>query len=188
MSKDTSELVVAGSGSISVAPYGTALPTQYNTALNAAFDELGYTTDDGLTWGSNPTVEKFTAWQSRQPVRVALTALEQRLTCTLQQWNERTIITAFGGGDFIQMQAGSFKYVPIADTEQLDEVSIVADWQDGTEQYRIVIPRALVTESVEVNLTRTNLAVLPVTFDVLKVAGSDAWNLLTNGSQYNVAS
>lgn len=188
MSKDTSELVVAGSGSIYVAPYGTTLPTQYNTALNAAFTELGYTTDDGLTWGSAPTVEKFTAWQSRQPVRIALTALEQRLTCTLQQWNERTIITAFGGGDFLQMASGSFKYVPVDDDEQLDEVSVVADWQDGDEDYRIVIPRAVVTESVEVNLNRTSLAVLPVTFDVLKVAGLDAWNLLTDGAQYNVAS
>lgn len=188
MSKDTTELVVAGSGSVYVAPYGTALPTQYNTALNAAFVDLGYTTEDGLTWGSTPTVEKFAAWQSRQPVRVALTALEQRLTASFQQWNERTIITAFGGGDFIQMAAGSFKYVPIDDDEQLDEVSIVAEWQDGDEDYRIVIPRAIVTESVEVSLNRTSLAVLPITFDVLKASGQDAWQLLTDGAQYNVAS
>lgn len=188
MSKDTSELVVAGSGSIYVAPYGTTLPTQYNTALNAAFEELGYTTDDGLAFSNSPTVESFTAWQSRQPVRKELTAVEQKITCSLEQWNERTIITAFGGGDFVQMASGSYKYIPIDDDEQLDDLSVVADWQDGTEQYRLVIPKCNVTEAVEVALNRTNLAVLPVTFDVVKVAGTDAWNLLTNGSQYNVAS
>jgi hypothetical protein len=188
MPKDTTELVVAGSGSIYVAPFGTTLPTQYNTTLNGSFEELGYTTEDGLTFQSSPTVENFTAWQSRQPVRRELTALEQQITCTLEQWNERNVITAFGGGDVIQMAASSFKYVPVDDDEQLDELSVVADWQDGTEQYRLVIPRCNVTESVEVQLTRDSLALLPVTFSVLKASGQDAWNLLTNGSQFNVAS
>lgn len=49
-------------GAIYRAPIGTALPTDTSTALNAAFKQLGYVSDDGLTNSNNAEYEDIKAW------------------------------------------------------------------------------------------------------------------------------
>jgi hypothetical protein len=56
-----------------------------------------------------------------------------------------------------------FVYVPPS-PELIDERSVVIDWQDGEKSYRLYIPRGIVSENVEVNLTRSGAADLPITF------------------------
>lgn len=169
--RDTAELVVAGSGDIHIAPYGTTLPTAYSTALNAAFKNLGYITEDGLGLNWSPQVQDFMAWQSRHPVRRELTGVELAVSAALEQWNEETMKAVFGGGEVTDVGAGSYRYDFLADDEQLAEVSAVIDWQDGDREFRLVIPRANATEAVDVKLGRTELATLPLG---LKALGGDA--------------
>lgn len=187
-SQDATELVVAGAGDVYVAPYGTTLPTAVDTALNGNFFKLGYVTEDGLKITQNPEVQEFKAWQSRHPVRRALTGLETMISFALEQWNETTLQTALGGGSVTEVTPGKFKYVPIGDTEQLDEVSIVADWQDGTKSYRFVVPKGSATESVEFNLTRTDLAILPVTIKALGQSGVQPYTIYTNDTSFTAGS
>lgn len=49
-------------GAVSVAPSGTALPTDARTALAAAFTPLGYISDDGLTNSNNIETDSIKAW------------------------------------------------------------------------------------------------------------------------------
>lgn len=49
-------------GCIYMAPVGTALPTDATTALNSAFVELGYVSEDGITNSNSMTTEDIKAW------------------------------------------------------------------------------------------------------------------------------
>lgn len=185
---DASELVVAGTGSLHVAPYGTTIPTTVDAALDGNFFNLGFLTEDGLQKTQTPTIEEFPAWQSRFPIRRELTGLEVMLTAGLLQWNEQTLQTALGGGSVTEYSSGKYVYVPVGDDEQLDEVSVVASWSDGDDDYRLVIPKASATESVEVQLNRTNASVLPVTFKVLGVSGVAPYKIYTNAAGFEAGS
>lgn len=186
--QDASELVVAGAGDVYVAPYGTTRPSTVDAALDGNFFKLGYCTEDGLQLSSTPEVEEFKAWQSRHPVRRSLVGLEVQFTFGLEQWNEVTLQTALGGGSVTEYSSGKYKYVPVGDDEQLDEVSIVAEWQDGDKDYRLLIPRGQATESVEIQLNRTNLAILPVTIKALGTAGLNPYEIYTNDPAFEAGS
>lgn len=163
---EASELVVAGNGQIYVAPVGTALPAGPSTALNAAFIGLGYTTEDGASFSVSPNIEEFRAWQSRQPVRREMTEQDMQVSFALEQWNEETVPLAFGGGEITSV-SGGYKYTPPAATDALDERAMVIDADDGDRRVRIVIPRGNVTDAVETTFQRSELAVLPITFQAL---------------------
>ncbi len=50
MPNNSDAIVIAGNGSVSVAPVGTDLPADHSTALAAAFVNLGYINEDGATF------------------------------------------------------------------------------------------------------------------------------------------
>ena len=50
------------SGAVFAAPVGSTLPTAVGTTLDAAFKELGYISEDGLTNGNSPESTTIKAW------------------------------------------------------------------------------------------------------------------------------
>lgn len=165
---DASELVVGGSGEAYVAPVGTALPTTPTANLNAAFVGLGYHTEDGATFTVSPDVTEFGAWQSRQPIRRELNGQDIQVAFALQQWNEETVVLAFGGGEISEPAEDVFRYDFLTDEDSLDERSLVLDVADGIRKMRFVFPRGNVTEAVESQFQRGATAQLPITFKVLE--------------------
>jgi hypothetical protein len=185
MANDSTELIVASSGSINVAPVGTTLPTAATGALAAAFVNLGYVTEDGVTLTVTPQITDFNAWQSRQPVRRELTNQEVQAAFALEQWNDENLPLAFGGGAVTQPSAGVFRYDLPAPADALDERALVVIWLDGTTEYRLVLPRGNVSEAVAVPLKRSELAVLPITFKALQPdVGQSPGYLLTNDATF----
>jgi hypothetical protein len=183
------EVVVGSNGSVYVAPVGTALPTNIAGALNAAFKELGYVSEDGITFTNGQEVEDILAWQSFYPLRKVITSKTTSVQFVLRQWNEDTVKLAFGGGT-ISRTAGITTYTP-PDPSTLDERAMIITWIDGSENYRLVIPRGLVTGEVESNVVRSAAADLPISFDVtpsgIAVAGQLAtqpWYLITDSTAF----
>ena len=126
------------------------------------------------------TIVDVAAWQSFYAVREIISAREFSRAFVLRQWDRYTIGLAFGGGTFTDQGGGLTKYEP-PDPSTLDERACIVDWQDGMKDYRLVVPRCVVTENVETNLTRTAAADLPITLRVLApTAGADPWYCLTN--------
>lgn len=161
-----SEILVGGTGELQVAPLGTALPTTTTGALNAAFVGTGYTSDDGPTLTWTPAVTEFTAWQAATSVRRAFTGQTLTVACALIQWDENTLPLAFGGG-VISGTTPNYRFDWPTGSASTDERAVVLDVQDGAKNYRIVMPRASVTESVAANFKRTEMAQLPITLSAL---------------------
>ncbi len=107
---------------------------------------------------------------------------------SLEQWNGDNVVHAYGGGEITEPDPGVFRYDWPAETDALDEVSEVIDWQDGDKHYRLVIPRGNVADNVETDLMRTELSVLPITFKALAPAdGSGIAYLLTDDPAFEPA-
>lgn len=189
MPQDTDEILVAAKGNIYIAPVGTTLPTTEVTALNNAFIDLGYTTEEGTSLNYGQTTEDIGAWQSATPVRRIRTGTDLTVTFNLLQFNRLSFSLAFGGGTWSNASATSWRYDPPDEDDSLAEYAVVIDWQDGSKVTRLVIERGTVSEDVSTSLVRTNAAVLPISLKALKpTSGNSAWYSVTGDSEFGTSS
>lgn len=174
-----SNLVVGSGGSVHIAPVGSTLPTSPVAALDAAFADVGYISEDGITLSASVDVTDIGAFQSLLPVRKVVTGRAFDLSFVMREWTAENIVFAFGGGTITEPSAGEFRFDPPAAGDALYERAMVVDWQDGDKNYRLVIARGVAAEAIETNITRTGAADLPITFSVLDDNGT-TYYLLTD--------
>lgn len=180
MTKNADEVVVAANGSIYVGALGATAPADITTAVDAAeYIELGYANDDGVTFLDGKTVEDINAWQSFYAIRKIMTAKEGSLSFNLLQWNGATVRLAFGGGTVTEDAPGAYLFTP-PEPGPIDERSLIVEWQDGTKNYRLIVPRGLVSDNVETNLTKAGAGELPIVFGVTGQDGIAPWYLQTD--------
>lgn len=183
-----SEIMVGASGSVSIAPTGTALPVDIATALNAAFIDYGLITEDGITFEPNMEQEVLYSWQSLGRVRTIVTRRDVQLTFALQQWNELTVPFAFGGGT-VTPTTGPPAYYTFAPTEtqNRDVRAMVISWVDGTRDFRLVLPEVEVTDLASFTLSKSAEAALGVTVNAISGAAAGyTWRLITDDAQFAV--
>jgi hypothetical protein len=183
MTVNANRVIVGSNGSVHVAPVGTAEPADETAALNAAFKDLGYISEEGVLFNASPNVQDILAWQTEFPIRSLTESRQGGLAFTMREWSGTNFKTAFGGGTQTMPTAGHFKYVPPSGAQQIQ--CVVVTWTDQPAAtlltYRLVVPRAQVVEPVEIPLRRAQSAGLAVTFRVLgSTSGGDPWYLLTN--------
>lgn len=181
MAVDSDELVVAADASVHVAPVGTTGPSDIATALDAAFVDLGYTSEDGIEMTPSVDINEIRAHQALYPVRRNVTGRSLDLGFTVLQWNQEAIKLAFGGGSFATTVGppAYHTYTPPA-PEDIDYRALALEWQDGTKTYRLHVPKALVTDTSAITLARSDAAGLPLTFSVIATDGADPFSLLTD--------
>lgn len=188
MATDANEVVVGANGHVYVAPVGTTGPTDSTTALDAAFIDVGYISEDGAGVSDSKDIENIGAWQSLYPLRRIVTGREFNITFALRQWNATTVPFAFGGGDVTDEGGGEFKYVPPAAGE-IDERALVLEWEDGDKHYRLHVPRGMVAETVDTTFARNAASDLPITYSVLPVDDTtDPYELFTDDPAFAAAS
>lgn len=186
MTLATDEIIIGGNGRLYAAPEDTPLPNYIDDPLNAAFLDVGYTTDDGAKFTDDKTTNSVRPWQSFYPVRVHVTERSGKLEVTLLQWNEGNMVLAFGGGGMTEPQPNKFRYHP-PQPEELAVVALVLDVEDGTRNFRVTIGRAFVTSSVESTFAKTGPAMLPLTFEVLANGSVDPWTIDTDDPAWEPA-
>lgn len=186
--KNVDEIVVGSNGSIFTAPTGTAIPASIAVALGEAWVDAGYVTEDGVTFTDGKSLESIRAWQSLYDLRKVVSSKEATAAFSLMQWSGDNVKRAFGGGDIAEIVAdsGNFRYTPPA-PESIDEFMLAIEWVDGDKDYRLIFPKGMVSENVEVNITRTAAGLLPITFSILGEDGEDPWILDTNDPAFAAA-
>lgn len=183
MALDSGQIVVGGTGHIYTADLGSTAPTTEVSALAAGWLDLGYTTDDGVTFTPEWESEDLMAWQSQYPVRRLRVSQSAGVGFTLMQWNVTTVPFGFGGGTVTEPTSGHFKYTPGA-PGATDERGLIVEWVDDTKNYRLVIPKGETGSLGDVTITRSGSANLETSFSVLGTDGSDPWYLLTDDPSF----
>jgi len=174
--QNAQDVVVAGTGAVSVAPDGTALPADLVTPLPAEWLDVGYTSEDGVTFTFSREQEEVNAWQVSTPVRVLVTNEPITIATELLQFDKTTILLAFRGGDFAGI-ASPWTYTP-PDAGATDVRALVVDAVDGDYAFRFCFPRVQLSEDVETTLVRSDAMRLPLTFNVL--AADEKWQIISD--------
>lgn len=186
MAQDSDQIVIAAGGAISIANVGTTVAPDPADPLSGSFRDLGYASEDGVTFSDAPTVEAIMSWQKSTPTRRIVTGREQSIAFDLQQWNDATFPLAFGGGAWASAGSGLFRFDPPDETDALEEKCLVVDWADGDRNFRLVAYVGNVTGGVETNLTRTGEARLPITFEINARDSGPSWNLFSDDPTFAV--
>ena len=148
MALNAEQVRIGQRGNLYVAPLGTTGPTGPETALDPAYQELGYFSDDGVTENWDDSVSNIVAWQSATVVRTVVTESSGTIAMTMIQTNTAVLETFYKGSTVTSVGAGVYQLdiVPV----QAGAKSWVLDWFDGDLATRIWIPNGEVTERGEV--------------------------------------
>ena len=160
------------SADVYVAPEGTTLPTNVSSALNSAFDPVGYISQDdaiSLEFSSDDT--DHYAYGS---VYIRKTSIKAKTTLSFTALEDTDIVyqLAYPGSD-----AASSGGVTTRTTRPknlgLAIVALVVELVDGTITKRLAIPRAQVTIAGSASLSDNELAGVPMLVDMLGTTGND---------------
>lgn len=142
---------VGVTGAAYTAPPGTALPTDAGTALDPAFEDVGYISDDGVTESQDTDVTNIKAWQNSDVVRKVQTEHDVTYNFTMIETNPVSLEAYYG--NFAAADPGATP--PTDDTveitgEQLPRGPWVLSVLDGADVIRVSIPDGQVTERGEI--------------------------------------
>lgn len=187
---DPTETIIAGSGQVYVAAVGSSAPTNESSSLApATWYGLGYHTEDGVSVKEAPEIIRHRAWQTRTDVRRTRDSDTFQIVFALEQWNEQSVPLAFGGGSVTEPSSNHYKFTPPAAGASENEKALVCDVIDGSNILRFYIPRGTVVEGVDSQFTRSQLGVLPITFEAMEPDdGTPAWSLFTNSAAFATGS
>lgn len=132
-------------GAIHVAPVGTPLPTSTVEELNAAFKDLGYCSDDGLTNSTNMEVQKIKAWGG-DTVLIILTSKEDTFKFKLIEVKNLDVLKFVYGSDNVTGDLATGIAIKVNNNE-VPQVSMVIDMimSDSTAK-RVVLPTVSISE------------------------------------------
>lgn len=145
---------------------GTA-PTDTSTAWAAAFKDLGYVSEDGvsLTMPDAGDATPLKAWQNGATVRTIRTLTEDnpQISLTLIETKLEVIEAVFGVTVTQSVSNGTFE-VDTTDVRPYGRLGL--DVVDGAEIIRIYAPKAIVSSVGEITLTSDSTIGYEVTFDL----------------------
>lgn len=165
------EVVSVGFGHVYAAPVGTDFPASIADAVDLDdWADLGYCNEDGVKFEFGNEVNKIPAWQSFDPVRIIKTAVPKKVSFTLLQWNQHTLLLGLGGGDIDEGDTGEYTYEP-PDPSFVDTRAFIIEGVDGEKNYRFCYRKGLNTAGVEFSFVRANAVEFPIAIEILAADG-----------------
>ena len=141
------------SGAIYRAPTGTTLPTDASSALDNAFVELGYVSEDGLVNTNSPETENIKEWGGADVLNV-LTEKTDEWQCTLIEVLNVNVLKAIYGASNVTGTLSTGITVT-ANTDEQEEATWVVDMvmRNGVLK-RVVIPNGKISELGDITYKR----------------------------------
>lgn len=141
MALNSANARVAVTGAVYVAPTGTAAPTTAVSALNAAFKDLGYMSEDGITEARERSSETLRAWQNAATLRVIQTEAGITFNFTMVETKKETVELFYGSS-----VTDATGLITIDPASTGGRKSFVLDVIDGADIERTYIAEGEVTE------------------------------------------
>jgi hypothetical protein len=177
MAKDATKVRVALTGTVYVADENSTVPADITVTPSAAWADLGYTTEDGVTFSVESSTDDLGAWQSLEPLRILVTAEPKAFNFTLRQLERQSFLTAFGG-TVVTVAANNYRWEPPA-SGSIPTKAYIVEFLDEALKYRFIYRRANQTGARELNFKRSDAVNIPVAQRVL-AASPRTWEVQTN--------
>lgn len=158
-------------GAIYHAPSGTTLPTDATTALNAAFKNLGYVSEDGLVNTNTASTEQLKAWGG-DVVAMPLTEKPDTFKATFIEAMNEDVLKATYGDDNVSGALATGITIK-ANSKELPVGAWVIDMILGGNLKRIVIARGQVSEVGDIEYKDDSLVGYPLTITAFPGGWSD---------------
>lgn len=160
-----------GPGWLYWAPLGTALPIDRTTALDAAYQRIGYT-DEGSELSFEISSESVEVAEELDPVFTRTTGRNGSLTFAMAENTVRNLTLAFNGGTVASVGTGDFSYEP---PEPGQEVRRILVWESEDAQERWVYPQVFQAGSVTMSRRKgATKTTIPAQFKLEKPAAGGA--------------
>src|SRR5678816_38799 len=167
---DSTEVRLAPSGKVLVAPTGTALPTNATMTINAAFKDLGYVDEDGVSLTPGVELTDIMMWQSAVPVKTTLDTVTFEVQFNMGQINTDTWGLYFFASTWTNNFGQAKLTVPSSPGSQ--EKSLIIEWTDDElDVTRLVLPKTVLADREALQLVRNAAAITGVTFRCLDLNG-----------------
>lgn len=144
-------------GAVYRAPVGTTLPTDAETALDAAFESVGYISEDGVSW-SYGVAQEYRAWGGD----IVYQEGEDTAQFTMIESLNEQAAKAYYGDAAITSTTGGYS-ISVGDPDLTSKAWVFEMILRGGGLRRIVIPSAAVTEHSDVDYADDNLVAYGVT-------------------------
>lgn len=152
-------------GAIWRAPIGTTLPTDATSDLNAAFKDLGFVSEDGVTNTNSPDSEKIKAWGGQIVLVVSVERQDTFSFTLIETLNPEVAKAVYGDNNVTEGQNG-FSVTANADLA-LDAAYVIDMRMKGGALKRIVIPQGSVSELGDVVYKDDEAVGYEITIDAL---------------------
>ena len=140
-------------GHVFRAPIGSTIPNDATTALDNAFIDLGYISEDGLTNANTPETETIRAWGGT-PVLHTVTSKDDTFTATfISSLNAEVLKMVYGDDNVTGTDVASGISVSANSKDLPEYIYVIEMIAKGNVAHRIVIPSAKPTEIGEVSYT-----------------------------------
>lgn len=154
MALDSTQVRVAGSGSVYLAPLGSTVPTDSTTPWATAWKELGYIST-GVTYTPSQSTTDINTWQAVEPVRLIVASVTREFTFTLQQTNATNFGLALGGAIITAGTAAGDYTWTLSDPSVIHEYAFGFEWVDGANKSRWIVERGALTTLTPITMSRT---------------------------------
>lgn len=158
-------------GAVFRAPAGTTLPTDATTALNNAFVDLGYISEDGVVNDNNADSEEIKAWGG-QTVMVSYSSKTDTWKMTfIEATNAEVLKTVYGSSN---VTTGTGTITVNANSAEPTGAPYVIDMAlRGGAMKRVVIPNGVLSELGEITYKDDEAIGYEVTLNALPDASGN---------------
>ncbi|MFE7498212.1 hypothetical protein ACFU6O_03815 [Streptomyces albidoflavus] len=138
---------IAVTGAAYVAAPDSTLPTDATTPWDAAFTDIGWISDDGITESNSADATEIKGWQGGATVRKVISASEMSFSFTAIE-TSKTVLELYHKGSKVLTTDG--KSVLAVKAPGPDRRTFGFDVIDGNSHIRIVIPDGEVSETGDI--------------------------------------
>jgi hypothetical protein len=179
--------VIAGSGTLYIAPSGTAIPTLTSLPITwTGFSSPGYT-DDGVEFVYTPTFKDINVDEEMSPVQKLLTAEKLEINVKLAETTLVNLQRAIAGSTLVEGGGISTLYVGSSATPQEWVLGFQgpAPLANGNKTRVLVVWRVMPTAAVTFKYQRKDKVIYNVKFEGLADSTQSAGQRLFKAIDYN---